>query len=82
MNVSRHARARHVTLRLVTEERELRLSIRDDGRGFDPDATFAGRYGLLGMRERANLLGGELLLETSPGRGAHIEVSVPLGVSS
>jgi signal transduction histidine kinase len=78
MNISRHAHARHASVRLHTDAERLRCDISDDGRGFDPARLASGRYGLLGMRERAKLLGGQLCLETSPGHGAHIEVIVPL----
>ncbi len=46
----------------------LSLRVTDDGRGFDPDAVGAGHYGLVGMRERAGLLGGSLLVDSRPGR--------------
>ena len=57
------------------------LRIKDDGRGFDQNGVFAtlgGHFGLIGMRERAERLGGELRLASHPGEGTEVEVSVPL----
>jgi signal transduction histidine kinase len=65
-------------VRVFTTREQVRCVIRDDGRGFDPAQVATGRYGLLGMRERARLLGGQLCLETEPGKGTNIEVIVPL----
>jgi two-component system NarL family sensor kinase len=77
-NVARHSGARRVTLRLVTTPDQARLSVEDDGRGFDPAQVSAGRYGLVGLNERARLLGGMLRLESSPGAGTRVEVVIPL----
>jgi two-component system NarL family sensor kinase len=77
-NAVRHAAAHEVTLRLVTTPDQARLSVEDDGRGFDPSHMAKGRYGLIGLNERAKLLGGSLTLETSPGAGTRVEVVVPL----
>jgi signal transduction histidine kinase len=51
--------------------------VEDDGTGFDPAAVPSGRFGLVGMSERARLLGGTLRLESSPGAGTVIDVTVP-----
>jgi two-component system NarL family sensor kinase len=77
-NIIQHAEARHVRLRLVTTSTNVHLSIEDDGRGFDPDSVSPERYGLVGLNERARLLGGTLRLESSPGMGTRIQVLVPL----
>jgi signal transduction histidine kinase len=75
-NATKHGRAG----RAVVEIRELgdivRLSVRDDGRGFDPSAGSDG-FGLLGMRERTTMLGGELQITTAPGAGTTISASIP-----
>ncbi len=61
---------------------EVSLTVQDNGRGFDPEQTLqrnarnAG-WGLLGMRERASLIGGQAVIELSPGQGARIRVTVP-----
>jgi two-component system NarL family sensor kinase len=82
-NAARHAGAQTVRVRLTIGAEMAVLSVKDDGRGFDPDACRAvgGRegFGLTGMRERARLLGGALKVESAPGVGTRVEASVPLG---
>jgi signal transduction histidine kinase len=61
------------------EEQALAIDIRDDGVGFDVDqATRTGHYGLLGMRERARLVGGSFSLESEPGQGSRLSIILPL----
>ena len=59
-NVARHAGAARADVRLVLTPEEARLAVEDDGHGFDPSAVPAGRHGIVGMRERAQVLGGDL----------------------
>jgi two-component system sensor histidine kinase UhpB len=79
-NISRHAAASSVDIHAASEasegQRGLRISVRDDGKGFE--ANHADGLGLPGMRERVEGLGGELLLETSPGRGTRISAWIPI----
>lgn len=78
-NVMRHAQAQTVSLRLEQQEGVLSLSISDDGRGFSIQQGRQGlSFGLVGMRERAQMLGGTLVLDSQPGEGTSIRVSVPL----
>jgi two-component system, NarL family, sensor kinase len=77
-NVRRHAHATDVTIRVRERDRRVSLLVRDDGQGFDATAGHEGRYGLLGMRERARLLGGTLRIEGGAGRGTTVRVTVPL----
>jgi two-component system NarL family sensor kinase len=80
-NSVRHARARNVTVELVILRDQVKLAISDDGQGFDATKMRAGGrsgYGLVGMNERAKLLGGSLQVQSSPGEGTRIEVAVPL----
>ncbi len=86
-NVARHAHARHVTLALALDASHVQLAIQDDGRGFDPERLSQrapvgtegeGHFGLVGMGERARLLGATLQLESAPGEGTHVEVRVPI----
>jgi len=77
-NVVRHAGARRAVVRLIHEPGLVRLRIVDDGTGFHPSSVPAGRFGLVGMRERARLLGGTLTIGSSPGAGTAIDVAVPL----
>lgn len=80
-NAERHAAAHTVNLRLRTDSGALQLVIQDDGIGFDPDGTHAGHFGLAGMRERALLLGGTLIVTSGAGQGTTIAVHVPLSAS-
>ena len=80
-NVERHSHARHVTVRLRTQGEIVRLTIKDDGNGFDPDhhpARGKGSLGLLSMRERATYVGGSLQVRSVPRAGTEIEVRVPV----
>lgn len=76
-NITRHAQATRVNIRVVVEGGKLDLDVRDNGQGFDVNAErVAGHYGLLGMRERARLAGGVLTVESSPGEGTHVQFSL------
>ena len=77
-NVASHASASRVAVRLVATPEWVQLSIQDDGRGFDPSRVADGRHGIVGMRERVQMLGGSLQIESSPGEGTRVEVTVPL----
>ena len=77
-NVIRHAQARTLTITFAATAQDVRLTIEDDGRGFEPEQLSADRYGLRGMHERIKLLGGHLNIRSSPGAGTHITVTVPL----
>jgi signal transduction histidine kinase len=77
-NVRQHAHATQVEIALRTTAREAVLSVRDDGVGFDPRRKADGRHGLVGMRERARLLGGRLRVASRAGRGTGVTVRVPL----
>ncbi len=75
-NVAAHAEARRVRVSLRADAGSLRLTVADDGRGFDPSTVRHG-LGLLGMRERVGMFGGTLSIDASPGLGTAIEVAVP-----
>jgi two-component system NarL family sensor kinase len=77
-NSLRHALARQVQITLTTTPSYVRLTIEDDGRGFDLDQAPADRFGLGGMNERIVLLGGVLHIRTAAGAGTQIEATVPL----
>ncbi len=78
-NVTRHAAATAVTIDVSKEQDTLMIEIEDNGCGFDVGATVSG-YGLTGMRERVEGLGGECLLDSSPGSGTRIRVRIPCTV--
>ena len=65
-NVVKHANASNVTLRIVTDGDRVRLSVIDDGVGFEPDKVPRLHFGLIGMRQRVDLVGGELLSRAGP----------------
>ena len=80
-NALKHARAKQIWVELNVEARRLLLRIKDDGRGFEPAMAFSaigGHFGILGMRERAERMGGELELSSQPGTGTQVEVRVPI----
>nr|BBH91303.1 hypothetical protein KTC_60540 [Thermosporothrix sp. COM3] len=84
-NVARHANAKHVSIELKEEENTIYACISDDGRGFSPEqlqkVPGPGQergWGLVGMHERANLLGGTLTIDSKPGAGTTIHVRIPL----
>ena len=76
-NASKHGEAKRAVVEIREEAATVHLTVRDDGDGFDPDVETDG-FGLLGMRERVELLGGELLIDSAPGRGATVRVSIPV----
>jgi two-component system NarL family sensor kinase len=78
-NVVRHAGAACLSVQLTTQPEQVQLMVADDGQGFDPDRVPVNRYGLIGLNERAKLLGGQLRVQSSPGAGTRLEITVPLG---
>jgi len=77
-NIARHAKARHAEVAIDATPVDVSISITDDGVGFVPDSPRQNAYGLLGLRERAYLLGGEVEIRSSPGGGTRIDVRLPL----
>jgi PAS domain S-box-containing protein len=78
-NVSRHAGASRVAVTLVSTELALDLRVSDDGQGFDLESAQRGySYGLLGMGERARLIGGTLHVDSAPGAGTMVSINLPL----
>ena len=78
-NVARHAKATQVEISLHQQDDALVLTVQDNGVGFSERALQReGSYGLLGMRERAHMLGGRLSLDTPPGLGGRVTVHLPL----
>ncbi|GAB3258226.1 PAS domain-containing sensor histidine kinase [Chitinimonas naiadis] len=78
-NIARHAQASEASISLTQTATEVLIDIRDDGRGFSQDeASKPNSFGLLGLRERAYLLGGVTRIDSPAGRGTHIAVRLPL----
>lgn len=80
-NVMRHAQAHTVELTLALEDNELCLTVSDDGVGFVVTEGRSTSFGLVGMRERVLIMGGQLSLESGPGEGTALIVRVPLDES-
>lgn len=80
-NIARHARARRVMIRLTQSEHHLDVVVRDDGVGFTPADPERSGFGLVTMRERAQLMGAELEVESKPG-GTEVRLRVPLAGSA
>lgn len=75
-NASKHGDARRAHVEIEEDQRNVRVTVRDDGHGFDPAAQTSG-FGLAGMQERAELLHGTLEIESSPGHGTTITAVFP-----
>ncbi|MDW7982889.1 MAG: sensor histidine kinase [Thermomicrobium sp.] len=84
-NVQRHAHARHCRLTISVHPSEIVIEVVDDGQGFRPGAvvpTSSGGFGLQGMRERAELVGGALDIQSEPGHGTTIRLRLPLATNA
>lgn len=79
-NVARHANAQRASISLGRDHQHMLLQVRDDGCGYDP-AQHSSGIGILGIRERAALLGGKVTIESQPGLGTTVNVSLPLPIA-
>jgi signal transduction histidine kinase len=84
-NIAKHAAAETVLVECALDGRDLVIDIQDDGRGFDPAAVATSPdsqrgLGLMGMRERMELVGGTVKVDSAPGRGTYVSVRVPVPV--
>ena len=84
-NAFRHARARRIEVEIQYQPRQLRLRVRDDGVGIDPSVLSQGErpghWGLKGMRERAQRIGGQFEIWSEHGAGTEVELSVPASIA-
>jgi signal transduction histidine kinase len=79
-NAFRHGLATQIEVEITYSDRQLRIRIRDNGKGIDPKLLSAGRdghWGLPGMRERAQQIGGQLDLWSEAGKGTEVELRIP-----
>jgi signal transduction histidine kinase len=80
-NALRHADAKRIEVEIRYDEEQLRVRVRDDGKGIDPQLLSGdgreGHFGLHGMRERAKLIGGKLRLWSKPEAGTEVELTIP-----
>ena len=84
-NISRYAHAQQVVIDMYQDGEWLVLNVKDDGQGFDVDAMrerakAGGSIGVLGMQERAKLVGGHLKIESQPGQGCKVTLRCPLAI--
>jgi signal transduction histidine kinase len=80
-NAFKHAQAKQIEVEILYDDRQVRVRVRDDGKGIDPNLLNedgrAGHYGLRGMRERAKLIGGNLAVWSQLDSGTEVELRVP-----
>jgi signal transduction histidine kinase len=77
-NVTKHAQVNEVFVELAADDERVAVTVRDEGCGFIQSGARSGRIGLLGMRERIQLLGGSMVVRSAPGTGTRIDVDIPL----
>jgi len=85
-NIAQHASARHASVSLAYGDVDVVATVADDGVGFDPIATAhtaeaRGHFGLVGMRERAEAVGGRMVITSAPGKGTTVEATIPYEAS-
>ena len=81
-NVAKHSEAQVVRIELIGSRKEIRLRVCDSGKGFDPGSAAGKGLGLISMRERMHLVGGEIFIQSEPSHGTRIEARVPLQPSA
>jgi signal transduction histidine kinase len=78
-NIDQHANAQRAKVHLTQSNKAIELTVTDDGRGFDCDGIDADRqFGLRGMRERAETVGGTFTAKSQPGQGTEIHLTIPV----
>jgi two-component system sensor histidine kinase DegS len=80
-NICKHAQAQRCLVKLEMLPKRLHILVSDDGCGFDPDLSANAKtesFGLLGMRERVELLKGEMEITSAPGSGSEIQIMIPI----
>ncbi|MBA7566326.1 hypothetical protein ES708_08017 [subsurface metagenome] len=82
-NIRRHAEASRAVVKLESGDNSIKMTVSDNGKGFEPpesmgDLASIGKLGLVGMQERARLLGGSLKVESEPGKGTTVAVEAPV----
>jgi signal transduction histidine kinase len=77
-NIGKHANAQNAYVSLRAEGSIIKLEVRDDGAGFDPNGEFPGHLGLRSMQERARKIGGDYQIRSAAGKGAAITLSIPI----
>lgn len=81
-NVARHAQASRVDVLVEQDRRYVRVEVRDNGKGFDPQRPRKGSLGIVGMRERGHMLGGVVTIDSTPGQGTRVRIHIPLQIKA
>ena len=86
-NIGKHSEATHVRLQLVRQDNHIKLTVADNGCGFDPaeklsDTTIASGFGLSGMRDRTMICDGKFEITSEPGKGTTVQISLPCNADS
>jgi len=76
-NIARYAEATQVVISLENREGLIVLSVRDNGKGFDAQTRKPHAFGLMSMKERGRMLGGEVVIESQPGAGTLVRLTFP-----
>ena len=77
-NVIKHSDASSLLVRIKKQAKEIDITIKDDGRGFDIESDIGDGFGLIGLRERTKLLGGEISIDSRPQKGTIVKIKIPL----
>lgn len=77
-NARRHSQSENVRVESLQNGNRLRIAVEDWGVGFDPDNVSSSHFGLAGIRERAERLGGHATIHSAPGKGTRIVVEIPI----
>ncbi|MCA9141769.1 MAG: MASE1 domain-containing protein [Planctomycetaceae bacterium] len=77
-NVEKHAKAKYASVRITQDGGQLKIVVRDDGKGFNPAKVSRRRFGLRSIRERARLVGGTVQIESEPGKGTSVIIQLPI----
>ncbi|UOQ45718.1 histidine kinase [Halobacillus salinarum] len=77
-NAVKHAQASHIQVKIEMKPAQTMIIVKDDGKGFDPSAKRDKSFGLVGMRERVDMLDGELSIDSSPGEGTIVTIKIPI----
>jgi signal transduction histidine kinase len=76
-NISKHAMAKQVNIRIAIERHQLLLLVKDDGKGFDPQRE-TSRHGLKGMKQRVSKWEGDMIVDSGRGKGTSITIRLPV----
>lgn len=80
-NVHKHAQATSVRVCIQREQEDIVIEVQDNGRGFDPNHISDGRFGIVGVKERSEYLGGHIHIDSSCGHGSVFRISIPVSQS-